>query len=422
MNIAELKKKLVNGDYDKEFNELYSKNTYKERYLQTCDCFSELYGENESNVFMFSAPGRVEIGGNHTDHQNGRVLAAAINLDTIAIAAPTIENTISVKSEGHKATMTDLSMIEKVEEERGSDALIRGMSAYLRKNGYKTGGFKAYTETQVLKGSGLSSSAAFEMLIGSILNNLYNDGNIPMLDIARAGQFAENEYFGKPCGLMDQSASALGGFVGIDFKDPQNIEITKVEFDFDSAGYAICIVDTKGNHADMKEEYADITKEMRAIAAHFGKSVLREVNEEDLYSSVKELSAAYGDRAILRAMHFFDDDKNAADETAALQKGNMNEFLRLVNKSGQSSLMKLQNIYSNVNYKSQGVTLALAMSDRVLNGKGAYRVHGSGFAGTIEAFVPKNMLNEYRKELDKVFGEGSCHVLSVRNKGAIQIT
>ena len=406
------------------FETLYPQDTelQRERYQALLEGFEKHFGSNEGGEF-FSAPGRTEVGGNHTDHNHGRVLAAAVNLDIAAYARKTDNNKAILKSSEYtKIDVVDLSELERKEEEDGvSAALLRGICARCRELGYTVGGFEAFTKSRVLKGSGLSSSAAFEVLVVTIISHLYNDGNIDPVTAAQIAQYAENVYFGKPSGLLDQMASSVGGFTFIDFKDPAKPVIQKVDFDITEAGYALCVVDTGGSHADLTGEYAAIPQEMKQVAAFFGKEALRDVEKDQFYRRLGEVRKATSDRAVLRAMHFFDEDPLAEEERNALQQGDMESFQKMILASGASSFQRLQNVFASVSPLQQGLTLALALSQRVLEGKGAWRVHGGGFAGTIQAFVPLDLLEDYRRELESVFGEGACHVLSIRQAGGTKV-
>ncbi len=392
----------------------------KERYAKAAAEFEKLYGEKPQ--YFFSAPGRTEVGGNHTDHNLGCVLAAGVSLDIIAAVSPADDNVITVKSEGFpedKLSADDTDV--KQSELNTSASLIRGMAAGFAKNGHKTGGFKAYTTSSVLKGSGLSSSAAFEVLIGTILNGLYNNGEVSDVEIAQLSQYAENVYFGKPSGLMDQMASSVGGFITIDFGDKDNPVIKSIDFDFAKSGHSLCIVDTKGSHADLTPEYAAIPPEMKSVAKFFGKEVLREITKEQVLENIAALREKCGDRAVLRALHFFDDNARVAKQAAALEAGDFDTFLTLVTESGNSSLAYLQNIFAASNVNEQGLTVALYIAKQILDGEGACRVHGGGFAGTIQAFVPDHKLDSFKSGIERAFGEGSCYVLSIRNCGGTKV-
>lgn len=414
------------GKYDSTFSRLYGSQSEiiasaRSRYINAILKFEELYGK-ERHIKLFSAPGRTEIGGNHTDHNHGRVLAAAINLDVIAVVSPCEKPAVTIKSEGYNADVIDLSIMSPIEDEVGhSGSLIRGICSKFSQLGYKMGGFDAYTTSDVLKGSGLSSSAAFEVLVATILNDLFNDGVVSAADKAKISQYAENVYFGKPSGLMDQMASSSGGFVTIDFKDTENPIVKRVDFDFSAYNHALCIVDTKGNHADLTEDYAACRFEMNDVAKALGKEVLREVDPQEFYANIQKIREQCSDRAALRAIHFFGDNDRVSEQVKALENKDFEEFKKLVVESGQSSFMYLQNIYSCKQPTEQGVALALALSDKILKSKGAWRVHGGGFAGTIQAFVPFELLELYRSTMRAVFGEDCCYVLSVRPYGGIEV-
>ena len=420
MNIQDTIGAIENGEFGNAFQALYGQEA-AERYTKNLRDYWAVFGDAE-DISLYSAPGRTEIGGNHTDHQQGCVLAAALNLDAIAAAAKTDEPTISIQSVGHKLDIVDLRCLVPIEAECGhAAALIRGMCARLTILGYRVGGFNAHTTSQVLGGSGMSSSAAFEVLVGTIISHLYNDGGIDPVVIAQCGQYAENVYFGKPSGLMDQMACSVGGFVGIDFYEKETPKIEPVDFDFAATGHHLCIVDTGGSHADLTDEYAAIMQEMRAVAAFFGQEVLSRVTREQIIGEAAALRAALGDRAVLRALHFTADTRRAVLEKEALGRGDFDGFLRLIRQSGKSSFMYLQNVYAIGSPREQGLSLALLLSDTVLGDCGAYRVHGGGFAGTIQAFVPEDLLETYRTTLEAVFGAGSCHVLHVRAKGGTRV-
>lgn len=391
------------------------------RYEKAEKAFEELFGSTE-NLMIFSASGRTEVGGNHTDHNRGKVLAAAVGLDVIAFVVPTSDSIITVKSEGFPQDTVDISDLSVHEADKNtSAALIRGVADGLKKDGYAIGGFKAYTTSNVLKGSGISSSAAFEVLIGTILSHIYNSGKVSAVKIAQIAQYAENVHFGKPSGLMDQMASSVGGFIAIDFADTANPVIDSIEFDFASTGHSLCIVDTKGNHADLTPEYAAIPVEMKSVAKFFGKNELRDITYEQLWSNIAEVRKACGDRAVSRALHFFDENERVDREANALRNGNLNEFLREVTASGNSSFKYLQNIFATVDSREQGVVLGLYTAERILNGRGACRVHGGGFAGTIQAFVPNDLLDTFISEMEHLFGEGSCHNLFIRPLGGTRV-
>lgn len=419
--MIEIKNDILNGKYDKTFEVLYGDvSAARKRYADAVDSFENLYGTRD--VRLFSAPGRTEVGGNHTDHQHGCVLAGSVNLDVIAVVAATDDGTVRVKSEGYDEDVISLSELTASESEYGrASALIRGMCAEFKKGGYKIGGFVAYTTSNVLKGSGLSSSAAFEVLIGNILSGLYNDGSVDNVEIAKIAQKAENIYFGKPCGLLDQMASSVGGFTAADFKDPENPVIEKVNYDIAAHGLKLVIVNTGGNHADLTNDYADITVECRKVSEFFGKKVLRDVDVDTFYASVGKLRAEVGDRAVLRAIHFFNDNDRAVKEKEALKEGRLDDFLKLSKDSGRSSFEYLQNVYSLSAPTEQGLSLALALAEKVLGEKGAFRVHGGGFAGTIQSFVPDELLDEYLSTMRSAFGDDSCYVLNIRPIGGTEV-
>ena len=390
------------------------------------DRFAEEYGADRE-VRLYSAPGRTEIGGNHTDHNNGVVMAAAVNLDVVAVVSPNEDNVVRVKSYGFdKIDDVDLSILTPQKREMEHSAgLIRGVAAGFVEAGGKVGGFDAYTTSDVLRGSGLSSSAAFEVCMGAIFRGEYNDNDMEkfsQVKIAQIGQYAENVFFGKPCGLMDQTACAVGSAITIDFKDPANPVVGTAKFDLATHNFALCISDTKGSHADLTDDYAAIRREMESVAEQFGKPVLREVDEQEFLKAIPSLRSKVGDRAVVRAIHFYNDCRRAADLCAAIRDDRFEEFLQLVIEGGHSSFEFNQNAYSIKNPQEQGVPLALAISQKVLKGRGAWRLQGGGFAGTIQAFVPVDLLEEYRAAIDALFGEGSCHVLSVRNYGAVPVT
>ena len=370
---------------------------------------------------FFSAPGRTEIGGNHTDHQHGKVLAAAVNLDSLAAVRKTGTQTIRVLSRGYpmvEIQLGDLSV--RAEEVNTTAALIRGIAARFAEMGHPVGGFDAYIESTVLPGSGLSSSAAFEVLIGTVINHLFCNGTVSQPQIAMIGQFAENTYFGKPCGLMDQMASAVGGLVYMDFENPAQPRIEPVCFDFSACGHALCIIDSGANHADLTEEYAAIPKELQSICSHFGKKVLRQVDPADFYAALPVLRKKYTDRAVLRAIHIYEENERVSRQAAALQAGAFDTFLSLVRQSGYSSYMYLQNVIPAGSIARQDMAVALALCARYLQGRGAYRVHGGGFAGTVQAFVPLDLLDSFRAGMDGILGAGACHVLSIRPLGGVE--
>lgn len=376
----------------------------------------------DAPVSFFSSPGRTEIGGNHTDHNYGRVLAGAVNLDNVAIAAVNNSNAIRIISEGYPQFEVNISTLAPDKNEQfTSAALVRGICARLKELGFKIGGFNAVIDGGVPKGSGLSSSASFEVLIGEIINQLFNNGKVDPIQNAITGQYSENNYFGKPCGLMDQTACAMGGLITIDFKDPSKPVVKKVNFDFVSTGFALVITDTGGNHADLNDEYASLPSDMKAVASQLGAKVLREVTMEQVLDIAPKIRTKVGDRALLRAIHFQADNQRVVDQVAALERNDFKAFLNMVTDSGYSSYMYNQNIFPVNNVKEQGVSLALALSDLVLKGQGAWRVHGGGFAGTIQAFVPNNLLEKYIVTLEHLYGKGACHKLFIRPQGTIKV-
>ena len=383
------------------------------------DGFIKTFGAEPQR--FFSAPGRTEIGGNHTDHQRGHVLAAAVNLDTNAAVRINGTDLIRIQSVGYPMCQVDVKELTPKEDEiNTTPALIRGVAARFRELGCPVAGFDAYVESTVLPGSGLSSSAAYEVLIGTIINGLFFDGKVSQPEIARIGQYAENVFFGKPCGLMDQTASAVGNLVTINFFDKEKPVIESVDFDFSACGHALCIIDSRASHADLTDEYAAITQDMKAVCAHFGKEVLTQIDPEDFYAAMPVLREKCGDRAVLRAVHFYDDDRRVVKQVAALHSGDFDEFLRLIKESGHSSWMYLQNVIPAGYTAHQDVAVALCLCERYLQGKGAYRVHGGGFAGTVQAFVPFEILDSFRCGIDAVLGEGACHVLSIRPQGGVE--
>ncbi len=409
----------------RKLSEIYTEgslSSQRERYDKAIKEFCEFFGTDDTGIRVFSAPGRTEVGGNHTDHNHGKVLAAGVNLDVIAIVKPTEDNTVIVKSEGFPVDKIDITILEPQQEEKNSSAaLIRGVCKGFKNEGLKIGGFIAYTTSNVLKGSGLSSSAAFEVLIGNILSGLYNDRGVNPIKIAQIAQYAENVFFGKPSGLMDQMASSVGGFVAIDFKNTEAPIVENIKVDFGSFNHALCIIDTKADHADLTDEYAAIPNEMKAIAQYFSTSYLREIARADVILNVNILREKYGDRAVLRALHFFEENERVDKLVHSLKHGNFEDFLSSINESGNSSYKYLQNIYAVSDYTHQAVGVALNIAEHALARKGACRVHGGGFAGTIQAFVPNDMLRQFKMDMEKVFGAESCHVLNIRPYGGVEV-
>lgn len=419
------KERIQSGELDEKLLELYVDEKQlpgqRERYEKALSEFAKVFGET-GGVELYSAPGRSEVGGNHTDHQRGEVLAASVNLDALAVVRKTGEDRIRLQSAGYPMITVELDHLEAKEGEKGTSAgLIRGMAHGLAKNGHSIGGFEAYVTSDVLGGAGLSSSAAFEVLVGTILSGLYNEMNISPVEIAQVAQYAENVYFGKPCGLMDQMACSVGGLIHIDFKDAAHPVVEKVEVDFSSYGHSLCITDTKGSHADLTDEYAAVPAEMKQVAGYFGKEVLRDLEPEAFYAKIPALRKKLGDRPVLRAIHFFQENDRVEKQVTALSRGDFPEFLRFIRESGNSSFCYLQNVYTSRDVGNQAVSVGLAVSSSILPGHGASRVHGGGFAGTIQAFVENDFVETYRNALDGVFGPGSCHVLKVRPVGGVRI-
>lgn len=395
-------------------------NGSEKRFEELNEMFESMYGCKPDR--WFSAPGRTEVCGNHTDHNHGKVTAAAVDLDIIAAVVKTDDGLVRVKSEGHDEDVISLDSLSPDENEKNSSAaLVRGVLAGFSHRGYKIGGFRAYTRSSVLKGSGLSSSAAFEVLIGTVLNGLYNDGAVSAVETAQIAQYAENVYFGKPSGLMDQMASSVGGFTKIDFNDPENPVIEAMSFDPAEKGYCLCIVDTKGSHADLTPDYASIPAEMKTVAEYFGKNYLREITRDDIIKNISALRKSCGDRAVLRALHFMDENERVDELEKAVKASDMSGFLSVINRSGDSSYKYLQNVYTNHSPDEQGVSLALYTASSVLNGEGACRVHGGGFAGTIQAFVPIEKRDMFVSSMENVMGKGSCYVLNIRRYGGVEV-
>lgn len=399
----------------------YAVELQKPRYIRLINEFIKLFGEDR-DVIITSAPGRTEVCGNHTDHNNGKVLAASVNLDAVAVAAKNEEDVVRVKSDGHAMNVVEISELLPDESEFGhSTAMVRGVVAKIEGLGYKIGGLDCVTTSDVIGGSGLSSSAAFEVLLGTTLSYLYNDGVISAVDIAKIAQYAENVFFGKPCGLLDQMASSVGTFVTIDFESTENPKIKKVDFDFSKSGHSLCIVDTGGNHSDLTDDYAAVRGEMESVAKALGKDVLREISFADFKQAVPSLLGRVSDRALLRAFHFYRENIRVEKAVSALESSNFDEFKKIINESGRSSYMYNQNVFTPKDPAEQKISLALCISEEVLGVNGAYRVHGGGFAGTIQAFVPNELLQEYKTAMEDVFGKGSCHVLIIRPVGGTRV-
>lgn len=422
MNSAQLKSAISGGAFDNELLKLYGEtNISRKRYIDAVDEFVKLYGDGE-DLRLFSAPGRTEIGGNHTDHQHGCVLAASVDLDVIAVVSKNNQDTVRIKSAGYNMDEISLSDLSAKDKERGrAAALIRGVLYAFSSDGFTVGGFNAYTTSNVLKGSGLSSSAAFEVLVSNIVNGMFNSGKVDTVSIAKYSQFAEREFFGKPCGLLDQMASSVGGFTYADFHNPQNPVIEQVSLDIRDFGYTLCVVDTGGNHANLTADYAAITEECRSVSRALGVDFLRDADESKFYAKMDTLRIKFGDRAVLRAFHFFNEQKRVSLQREALKSHDFEKFLYFVNESGESSYKYLQNLYSTSNVAEQGLSLAIALTKQFLGGKGACRVHGGGFAGTIQCYIPNDMFTEYQEMIENVFGKGACVPLLVRPVGGCEI-
>ncbi len=432
MSINTLRVSLSGGVYDRVFTALYGSHAdlavVRARYLSALDGFEKVYGgrlPDTADIRLFSVPGRSEISGNHTDHNHGKVLAASVSLDVIAVAAVSGTDEIRILSEGFPedvVSLADVSTVRKEETYKAS-AIIRGMCDGFVKNGHAVGGFYAYTTSNVLKGSGLSSSAAFEVMVGNLLNHFFNGGTVNAIELAKLAQYAENVHFGKPCGLMDQMACAVGGFVAIDFADPADPVVERLPFDLAGAGLSLCIVNTGGNHADLNEDYASVPADMKKTAAYLGVSVLVETTKECLLEHAAEIRQNLGDRCFLRSLHYFNENERVENQRLALERNDVDAFLDGVKASGRSSWCYLQNVYTVKNVTEQGLSVALALTSELLDNvpHAAYRVHGGGFAGTIQAFVPHALVPSYCEALEKVFGKGSVYVLAVRPFGAVRL-
>lgn len=423
MKPSELIGRIESGEMNPSLKAVYvtdeAVELQKPRYIRIIKKFMELFGDDR-DVMVLSAPGRTEICGNHTDHNNGKVLAASINLDAIAVAAKSDKAVVNEKSEGHSMNIVDISDLTPCKDGYGkSSAMIKGVVARLGELGYATGGFDACTTNDVMGGSGLSSSAAFEVLIGNIVSHLYNDGKIDAVEIAKASQYSENVFFGKPSGLLDQMTSSVGSFVTIDFEDTNAPVIKKIDFDFAKSGYNLCIVDTHGSHGDLTDDYAAVRGEMESVANAMGSKVLREIKFDDFLKEIPELTGKVNDRAIIRAMHFFKENERVDAAVNALERNDFDSFISIIEESGNSSFMYNQNVYSPNKPLEQKLSLALCVADNLI--KTGYRVHGGGFAGTIQAFVENEKLTEFKTVMDNIFGEGSCHVLIIRPVGGTRV-
>lgn len=413
------------GEMDEKLRTVYVLDSevekQKPRYISLLEEFIKLFGDDR-DVIITSAPGRTEVCGNHTDHNNGKVMAASINLDAIAVCAKSSDNRIRVKSQGHAMNEVNITKLLPDEAEFGrSTAMVRGVVAKIKDLGFEIGGFDAVTTSDVMGGSGLSSSAAFEVLLGTTVSYLFNDGKISAVDIAKVAQYSENVFFGKPCGLLDQMASSVGTFVSIDFESTEKPVIKKVDYDFSTSGHSLCIVDTGGNHSDLTDDYAAVRAEMESVAAAMGKNVLREISFEDFKKALPEIKDKVNDRAIIRAFHFYNENIRVEKAVSALESGDFDAFKQIIIDSGHSSYMYNQNVFAPSNPTEQKLSVALCMSEDILKGKGAWRVHGGGFAGTIQAFVPNDILDEYKTAMESVFGEGNCHVLIIRPVGGTRV-
>ncbi|MDI9540134.1 MAG: galactokinase family protein [Bacillota bacterium] len=419
-----LKQRIQEGRFDDILVDLYQDKSQldyqRNRYIAAIEKFEKLYGEDD--VSLFSVPGRSEVSGNHTDHQNGKVLACAVNIDMIAVAAPNRSNFVNITSDNRKCNgilITDLKL--KEEEKRSTRSLVKGVLKRLDDEMYRIDGFNAFMTSDVAVGSGLSSSAAFETMIGYITSGLFNKGEINPVVIAKAGQYAENVYFGKPCGLMDQVACSVGNLINIDFEDNDNPKVKKVQADFSKSGYSLCIVDSKGSHAHLTDDYAAIPYEMRSVCQVLGKTLVREINADEILENIDEIREKCGDRALIRALHVIYENDRVDEAVKALEASDFDTFLEVIRQSGNSSFKYLQNVYSNHSVQEQSLSVALMYSENILKDNGVCRVHGGGFAGTIQAFVKDEFVQTYKREIEKVFGEGCCHVLKVRKYGGKQI-
>jgi galactokinase len=425
MNLKEMKNAVSQGKYDEKFVYLYGEDKVeysRKRYCEAMDEFEEFFGYSDGDFYVFSAPGRTELCGNHTDHNYGKVLAGAVNIDVIGVVCKKKTDMIRVKSKGHAIDEIKMAELSPVKGEEGnSTAILRGTVSRIKQLGYDIGSFDAYTVSNVPAGSGLSSSAAYECLLGCITSVLYNDDAVSNVELAKISQYAENEFFGKPCGLMDQLTIATGSAVKFDFEDINEPKIEKLDYDFRSSNYALCITNTGGSHADLTDDYASVRQEMEAVAGMFGKKVLRQVDKKDVIENIVGIREKLGDRAVLRAMHFYGENERVEKAAKALKADDFKTFLKCITESGLSSYMYNQNVFSTKDTRSQGVSLALNIAERLLKDDGAYRVHGGGFAGTMQAFVPNEKVEEYKSSMEAVFGQGSCYILSIRPCGPVKV-
>ena len=417
--LTNIKNKISDGSYDSLFKSLYDNvDSQKKRYLEAVSEFEKIF--EGTDCFILSVPGRTEVAGNHTDHQRGAVLAASVSLDAIAIVSKRNDKKVHLRSKGYdkifEIDLSDLSIHEN--EKETTESLIRGMAAGFVQKGYDIGGFDAYVQSDVLSGSGLSSSACFEVLIGTIFSYIYNNNSVEAYKIAMLGQYAENEYFGKPCGLMDQMACAIGGLIKIDFKDKETPDFGKIPFEPEKEGYRLCIVDTGGSHADLTDDYASVPADMKAVAKLLGYEVLRQGSEEELYANAVKIRNTLGDRALLRAFHFYKEMERVNNQREFLENNDFEGFLSIVNKAGESAVIYNQNAYTCKKPDEQGIVVGLMLCNAILQNKGAYRLQGGGFAGTIQAYVPSEILDEFTQKVEAVFGKGSVYALKVRQCGA----
>ncbi len=415
---------LVDRMYDEQLQNVYIDahliEYQRERYITSVKEFQKYFGEGK--VEIYSTPGRSEVCGNHTDHQYGMVLATSINLDSIAVVSRNEEGIVRIKSKNYdlfEVKVEDLTLRE--EEKETSVSLVKGVLQGLKEAGYKLGGFNLYTTSDVLIGAGLSSSAAFEVLVGTVVSGLFNEMQISPIKLAQVAQYAENVYFGKPCGLMDQMACSVGNLIHIDFENPKNPTVHQVEIDFEKYKYSLCIVDTKGSHADLTEDYGLIPSEMKQVAQCMGAEVLRQVKESDFIEKIPEIREKVSGRAVLRALHFYQEEKNVEAAIKALENERFDDFLSVIKQSGNSSFKYLQNVYTNHDVNHQNMSIALALTEQFLGENGVCRVHGGGFAGTIQCFIKNEVVYDYKEYIERVFGKDSCHVLKVRKYGGIKV-